>query len=143
MPTFVQSVLIHAPVETVFGFHARQDALQLLSPAFPPARVIRRTGGLEIGSTAELRIGPFSWTALHTAYEKNRLFVDEQIKGPFAKWIHTHEFEAVGEATRLTDRVEFRLLGGVLANLLFGWAAQLGLRSVFRQRHAVTSRYCE
>jgi ligand-binding SRPBCC domain-containing protein len=143
MPTFVKSVMVHAPAETVFGFHEREDALRLLSPAFPPVRVVRKTGGIETGSRVELKIGPFLWTALHTAYEKNRLFADEQIEGPFAKWIHCHEFEAVGAATRLTDRVAYRLPGGVWINRMFGWTVQIGLHQMFRQRHQTTKRYCE
>jgi ligand-binding SRPBCC domain-containing protein len=143
MPMFVKSVLIAAPIETVFGFHERPDALQLLSPKFPPLQLIRKTGGIESGSRVELKIGPFLWTALHTAYEKNRLFVDEQIQGPFAAWIHRHEFAAVDQATRLTDCVTFQLPGGVWINRIFGWAVQLGLRNMFRLRHRVTKRYCE
>ncbi len=143
MPTFVKSVLVNAPIEAVFGFHERPDALQLLSPKFPPLQLIRTTGGIERGSRVELKIGPFLWTALHTEYEKNRLFVDEQIQGPFAKWVHRHEFESVDQGTRLTDRVEFQLPGGVWINRIFGWAVQLGLRDMFRQRHRVTKMYCE
>ena len=143
MPTFVKSVMVHAPVETVFGFHEREDALRLLSPSFPPLRVVHKTGGIETGSRVELRIGPFQWTALHTVYEKNRLFADEQIEGPFAKWIHRHEFEAGGDDTRLTDRIEYRLPGGEWMNRLFGWAVQLGLRQMFRHRHQITKRHCE
>jgi len=148
MPTFVKSILVEAPVETVFGFHEREDALRLLSPRFPPLRVIRKSGGIEPGSIkpgsrVELKIGPFPWTALHTAYEKNLLFVDEQVRGPFAKWVHRHEFESVGLATRLTDCVEYRLPGGEWMNRLFGWAVQLGLRQMFRQRHRITRRCCE
>jgi len=143
MPTFVKSVFVNAPIEAVFGFHERPDALQLLSPKFPPLRLIRKIGGIESGARVELKIGPFLWTALHTAYEKNRLFVDEQIQGPFATWIHRHEFESVDQGTRLTDRVEFQLPGGVWINRIFGWAVQLGLRDMFRQRHRVTKMYCE
>ena len=143
MPTFSKSIIVEAPVETVFGFHEREDALRILSPRFPPVRVIRKTGGIEQGSRVELKVGPFLWTALHTDYEKNRLFVDEQIQGPFAKWVHRHEFESVNQTTRLTDRVEYRLPGGVWMNRLFGWAVQLGLRRMFRERHQITKRYCE
>jgi ligand-binding SRPBCC domain-containing protein len=88
-------------------------------------------------------IGPIRWVALHVEYEKNRFFEDRQISGPFARWDHRHEFEAVGNATRLTDRIEYRLPGGAWTNLLFGWAVQLGLRQTFRHRHQVTKRYCE
>lgn len=142
MPTFLKSIVVEAPVEAVFGFHEREDALLLLSPRFPPQHVIRKTGGIEPGSRVELKIGPFLWTALHTAYEKNRLFADEQVQGPFAKWVHRHEFESVGFATRLTDRVEYRL-PGVWMNRLFGWAVQLGLHQMFRHRHRITKLYCE
>lgn len=143
LPTFFKSIFVNSPVENVFAFHEREDALRLLSPRFPPLRVIRKTGGIEPGSRVELTIGPFLWTALHTAYDKNRLFTDEQVQGPFAKWVHSHEFESVGRVTRLTDRVEYRLPGGEWMNRLFGWAVQLGLHHMFRQRHRMTKRYCE
>ncbi len=143
MPTFIKSVLIAAPLETVFGFHEREDALRLLSPPFPPVRVLRKMGGIEAGSQVELRIGPFQWLALHTAYERNRLFEDRQVGGPFAEWVHRHEFQQVGSTTQLTDRVMFQLPGGVWINYLFGWAVRLGLYEMFRHRHRVTKRYCE
>lgn len=143
MPTFVKSVLIDAPVGAVFGFHERPDALALLTPAFPPVRVIGKTGGIEVGSRVELRVGFFSWVALHTLYEKNRLFVDEQIQGPFAKWVHRHEFEDVDGKTRLTDRVEYQLPGGPIVNVLFGRMVKSGLNRMFKHRHRVTKQLCE
>jgi ligand-binding SRPBCC domain-containing protein len=143
VPTFVKSVLIDAPVGAVFGFHERPDALALLTPAFPPVRVIGKTGGIEVGSRVELRVGFFSWVALHTLYEKNRLFVDEQIQGPFAKWIHRHEFEDVDGKTRLTDRVEYQLPGGPIVNVLFGRMVKSGLNRMFKHRHRVTKQLCE
>ena len=143
MPTFVKSVLVDAPVSAVFGFHEREDALALLSPAFPPVRMIRRTGGIEAGARVEIRVGIFSWIALHTAFEKDKLFVDEQIKGPFARWIHRHEFDDAGGKTRLTDRVEYQLPGGSLTELLFGWIVKQGLNRMFDHRHRVTRQICE
>lgn len=143
MPAFVKSVLINAPVHDVFRFHEREDALSLLTPAFPPVRMIGRTGGIETGARVELRVGVFRWVALHTAYEKNQFFEDQQIHGPFAKWVHRHEFEAVGPKTRLTDRVSYELPGGSLINALFGWTVSLGLRGMFEHRHRVTKEICE
>ncbi|MEQ1884756.1 MAG: SRPBCC family protein [Bryobacteraceae bacterium] len=143
MPTFQKSVLVNAPIETVFGFHEREDALRLLSPAFPPLKVLRKEGGLEPGSVVELQIGPIHWVARHSAFVKNTFFEDRQESGPFAQWIHRHEFEAVGHSTRLTDRVEYRLPGGVLVNRLLGWMVNVGLIQMFRERHRATKRYCE
>ena len=106
MAQFVKSIVIHAPVERVFGFHERDDALQLLTPKFPPARLISKTGGITTGSRVVLQVGPVKWVALHREYVHNKLFVDEQLSGPFKRWIHRHEFEDMGDWTRLTDRIE-------------------------------------
>jgi ligand-binding SRPBCC domain-containing protein len=141
--TFVRSVIIDAPVESVFEFHERPDALRLLSPLFPPIRVVQRIGGIEKGARVELRVGFQRWEALHTEYEPNQFFVDKQVEGPFKRWTHRHEFEDLGDTTRLTDRVDYALPGGPLANLAFGWVAALGLTVMFRHRHKVTKRYCE
>jgi len=141
--TFVKSVIIDAPVETLFAFHERDDALQLLSPPFPPVQVVSKTGGIRAGARVELRVGFVTWIALHTKYERNVLFVDEQVSGPFAKWVHRHEFEDLGCASRLTDRVEFLLPGGPSLNALASWSVKLGLHQMFRYRHNVTRRYCE
>jgi ligand-binding SRPBCC domain-containing protein len=140
---FVKSVLIDASIGDVFRFHEREDALALLSPAFPPVSLISRTGGIEAGARVEFRVGIFRWVALHTAYERDSVFVDEQIQGPFAKWIHRHEFEDIGVKTRLTDRIEYELPGGLLVNMLVGWTVSLGLRNMFAHRHRVTKEVCE
>lgn len=144
MPVFERSVLIDAPVEEVFRFHEQPDALTLLPPAFPRVHLISRTGtGIEQNSRLELSIGPFDWVALHTAYTRNRRFEDHQEAGPFDQWIHRHDFESVGDRTRLTDRIEYLLPGGPFINLFFGWIVNLGLRNMFRHRHKVTRRLCE
>ena len=142
--TFVRSVVNDAPVGEVFRFHERPDALALLSPPFPPMRKTGGTGdGIHSGTRVDLRIAGVPWIALHTAYEKDRLFIDEQIRGPFARWVHRHEFEPLSNRTRLTDRVEFALPGGAVVNTLFGWFVKFGLRNMFAHRHRVTKQRCE
>jgi ligand-binding SRPBCC domain-containing protein len=136
--TFTATVVIDAPVERVFAFHERDDALDLLLPKFPPSRVVRRAGGLQPGAVVELQIGPVAWHAVHTAYERNRLFVDEQARGPFRRWVHRHEFEDLGGRTRLTDRVECEFAGGRMT----AWAVRLSLHWMFRERHRVTRDFC-
>ena len=36
--------MVDAPVDRVFGFHERADAFTLLTPAFPPVRVVGKVG---------------------------------------------------------------------------------------------------
>jgi ligand-binding SRPBCC domain-containing protein len=144
MPTFTSSVLVDAPIERVFAFHERDDALQLLSPSFPPLTVVEKHGGIQPGGRVVLRLGyVVTWVAVHTEYERNRLFVDEQVSGPFALWIHRHEFAGEHGRTRLTDRVRYALPGGRLGNTLGAPFTALGLARMFAWRHAVTKRLCE
>jgi ligand-binding SRPBCC domain-containing protein len=147
MMQFEHSSWIAAPVEDVFAFHHRPDALQLLTPPGQPIEIVERTGSLEVGACVVLRVklGPFrvTWVAHHIAYEPNRLFIDEQREGPFAAWVHAHQFASENGGTRLTDSIEFALPGGLVAERFAGWLVIRKLKAMFEYRHAVTKRMCE
>lgn len=146
MPRFEYSSWMRAPVETVWAFHEREDALKLLSP--PGTEIRYRKGKLETGARVELRaplFGPVKarWLALHVDCEPGRYFVDEQIAGPFRRWVHRHGFEAEDGGTRLTDTVEFSLPLAPVSDWVGAWVVRLQLRAMFRRRHEVTRRECE
>jgi ligand-binding SRPBCC domain-containing protein len=116
----------------------------------PPRRkveILRREGGIGDGGELEFRVrlGPFwfRWLARHTAYEKDRCFVDEQIKGPFRRWVHRHEFQAENGKTLLTDTVEYNLPGGAVMDFLGAWAVRLSLARMFDFRYRVIRRIAE
>lgn len=146
MLKFRYSTLIDAPVEVVWGFHERPDVLEKLTPPWQPVQVVRREGGLGIGAVSEFRIFlgliPVRWLAVHTEYEQNRLFTDEQKEGFLEHWIHRHQFSEEDGKTRLTDSIEFSLPGGWLAEQLLGGFILDRLEQMFRYRHQVTQREC-
>jgi len=147
MPTFRYSSWIDAPVETVFGFHEQPGALDRLTPPGQKIEIVERTNGIQVGSRVviRMRVGlfPVEWHALHTVYEKHRLFVDEQQKGLFRSWVHRHEFAEENSGTRLTDSITYRMKTGILAEVVSGWFVKLQLNRMFRWRHEVTKKYCE
>ena len=147
MLRFVFSTRIDAPVEVVFAFPEKPEALETLTPPRQKMEVLRREGGIRPGGEVEfrLRLGPvwLKWHARHTGYEQNRLFTDEQVSGPFRKWVHRHCFVAANGGTQLTDEIECSLPGGSLADLLFGWLVTLQLARLFAFRHRVTKRIAE
>src|SRR5206468_5943881 len=67
---------------------------------------------------------PWRMTSRITALERPSRFVDEQVRGPFARFRHEHVFEPVGGGTRMIDRVEFAaplgLLGRIAERLVLG-----------------------
>jgi len=130
---FRMESLIDAPAEEVFAWHARPEALTQLTPPRPRVRVESVVGEpLAVGTVVTLRL-PFGlrWVARHTALEPGRMFRDEQERGPFRRWVHTHRFEPVeGGRCRLIDEVEYQVLCGRLV--------RPRIARLFAYRHAVT-----
>lgn len=141
MTTFEYGSTLDAAPGAVWAWHLRPGALERLTPPWDHVRVTGREGGIADGGTVELRIGrgPLArrWVARHRDAVPGRGFVDEQVEGPFARWVHEHRFEPAGEGrTRLLDRVEYAPpLGpaGALADSLF---IRRRLQRTFRYRHA-------
>jgi uncharacterized protein len=74
--------------------------------------VIEESGGLTDGARLVLRVMqgpvPLRWVARHRDTLPGRRFVDEQVEGPFSRWVHFHRFDPEGPAqSRMTDRIEY------------------------------------
>jgi ligand-binding SRPBCC domain-containing protein len=84
------------------------------------------TGSIRPGSRVQLRqrVGPLSFDLefVHFVLEPPECFGERQVRGPFARFEHIHEFHEDSGGTRIVDRVDFALpwyLGGRLADRLF------------------------
>jgi len=142
--TFVKESFLSAPPADVFSFHERPDAFNLLSPPGEGVEVETTASTLRpstdiVRFTKRVMGLPFRFAMVHTAYEAPHLFVDEQLRGPFAYWRHSHRFIAGGwrgdPATLLSDRIDY---GHPLL-----WAGNLAvaypLRQLFAYRHGLTA----
>jgi len=83
---------------------------------------------------------PLSWRTEITAWNPPVEFVDTQIRGPYAEWVHRHRFTEVTDASTLVeDYVQFRLpmgrLGAVAAPIV-----RRQLRRIFDYRRGVIAR---
>lgn len=123
VPSFVLTTRIAAPIEQCFALSLSIDA----HTGSMVQSAERAVGGVRHGE-----IGPgetVTWSARHfgirfrltstiTEYVRPTRFVDEQVSGPFKRWWHEHEFVAEGDATVMTDRVQFAAPFGVLGRLV-------------------------
>jgi len=142
---FTKRSLIHAPVEEVFRWHSRPGAIERLSPPWDPLKVLMRSGGIEKGAEVflEMKAGPvpFTWHALHTDFQENDFFRDQQVRGPFSKWIHTHRFFPDPEnGCILEDEIEYRLPFHFFSGFLTGKMIRKKLERIFRYRHRITQQ---
>lgn len=127
------------PLQEVFAFFSRPENLQRLTPdqlqfsILTPAPIEMREG-VQIDYKLKVHGIPLRWTSLISVYEAPHRFTDEQLKGPYRKWVHSHEFYADRNGTRVEDHVCFRVPGGRLVEKLI---VQKDLASIFTHRHRV------
>ncbi|MEO8636003.1 MAG: TIGR01777 family oxidoreductase [Gemmatimonadales bacterium] len=125
-----------------YAWHARPGVLERLTPPWEPVQIIERTGGLGDGRVVlEIPFGPWRqrWVAQHRDAIPDQQFVDEQVEGPFASWVHTHRFAPLGvDRCRYTDHIVYQLPLGATGELGAGFV-QRKLERLFRYRHATVA----
>lgn len=120
---FEVTVDLASPVEEVFQFFSVAENLNLLTPAnlkfkiLTPQPIVMGVGTI-IDYQIRLRGIPMNWRTEITEWVPGRKFADNQLKGPYKKWHHTHSFEQIEGGTRMHDRVEYDLPFGALGNLV-------------------------
>jgi len=129
--------VFHRPLEEVFAFFADAGNLERITPAHLNFEILTPTPiEMQSGARIDYRIRllgvPMRWQTIIPAWEPPHRFVDEQVRGPYHRWVHEHRFEPAGAQVIVRDRVDYRPRGGRIPHLLFV-AAQL--KSIFRQRH--------
>lgn len=159
MARYERSVRIEAPIEDVWQFHSTPTGLEQLTPQWTNLVVesVDRPADapdsetLVVGSTLDVSLGPFNigprqrFVSEITARERAdgcAYFTDVMHEGPFQTWQHTHQFVADGDATLLTDVIEYQLPGGILGRTVSPLAV-IGFAPGFRYRHTRTRRLLE
>jgi ligand-binding SRPBCC domain-containing protein len=118
------SLQLDVPRARVFDFFSRAENLGRITP---PEMAFRILSALPIdmraGALIDYRIAlhgiPMTWRTRITRWVPGVEFVDEQLRGPYAKWVHTHTFRDDGAGgTIVEDEVRYRLPFGMLGNLV-------------------------
>ena len=82
---------------------------------------------------------PLKWVAEIKSWDPPRKFEDVQLKGPFSKWQHLHQFEPMGQGTLMSDLVKYRLPLGVLGAATGGHFVKKDIKSNFQYRRESVS----
>ena len=96
--------------------------------------------GTLIDYTIKLLGIPVRWRTLITAYNPPEKFVDEQLKGPYSFWHHTHTFEAIDQGVEMKDIVRYSIPFGVLGRLLHFLWIKNDLKKIFNHRKKVIDK---
>lgn len=145
MAHYQKTTTIPCTARELYDWHGRPGAFERLSPPWQTTEIVSRKGGIETGSEIHIRLKRFGlssdWVAQIRDHQEGRMFEDTQLKGPFTKWTHRHEFlETVSDKSQLSDSIDYVVPGGALGELLGGGFVSSELKRLFRYRHQITKR---
>jgi ligand-binding SRPBCC domain-containing protein len=128
-----------------FGFFCDAFNLQQLTPAFVNLQVlttrpITMSAGVLLDYQLSLFGVPIKWRTLVTEWSPVDGFVDEEIRGPFAMWRHTHKFEELApDLTLMRDHVLYQLPFGLIGRLAHLVFVRPALKKIFDYRSKAIS----
>ncbi len=102
------------PLDHVFEFFSNAENLELITPKelkfkILSERPIKMYVGAEIDYKLKLFGVRFNWQSVISVWNPPHEFVDEQVKGPYKLWHHSHRFREDGDGTIIEDEVDYDL----------------------------------
>jgi len=130
---------IPIPVDRLWPFFSSAQNLERLTPPWLGFKVLRASDAeIRRGTMIDYRLTlhglPISWRTEISAWDPLRMFVDEQRRGPYSVWHHTHTFESMAGGTLMTDAVQYRLRVAPLGELVAGLFVERDVQKIFEYR---------
>lgn len=134
--------MINAPLDQVFQFFSEAQNLNRLTPESLKFKIltplpIEMKAGTKIDYSITLNGIPMRWQTLISKWEAGKEFVDEQIKGPYKVWHHTHRFFSEGNKTYMVDEVEYLCPGWILEPLIHRLVVKKKVNEIFDFREKI------
>jgi len=134
--------VVPGELPAVFAFFKRPENLERITPPWLNFRILSSSdavvrAGTRIRYRLKLNGIPLTWESLISRYEENVLFVDEQLKGPYRRWVHLHGFREVPGGVEVSDRVDYALPFGPLGRLAHAVMVRRQLEGIFAYREGV------
>lgn len=143
--TLERAQLVPRRVNEVFAFFAEARNLELITPPWlhfdlrTPEPISMRAGTfIEYG--LRLHRIPVHWLTVIHEWDEGRGFADHQVRGPYRRWYHQHQFEPVAGGTLVRDTVTYEMPFGPLGALAHTAFVRRDLDEIFDYRGDAVAR---
>lgn len=132
-------------INEVFPFFSDEKNLEKLTPQYLNFKVLSKSSEqLQEGTTIDYQLHvhgiPLKWKTLIQSWNKDKSFVDVQLRGPYAIWHHTHEFEEFHGGTIIRDIVKYKLPLGKIGNIFGGNFVRSDVDKIFDYRKKIITK---
>jgi len=139
---------INLPIEKVFSYFSNPANLQEITPKYLNFNIKTQPPfNMSAGQLFEYRLRvrgiPINWTSLISSYDPPYGFIDEQIKGPYSTWHHTHTFKSQDGGTLIVDEVQYSLPFGFIGRIVHYLWVKRDLAAIFKYRQKVIAKNFE
>jgi len=139
MYTLHREQWIERPIDEVFAFFADAHNLEEITPPWVGFKILSMsTDAIQEGTIIRYRLRlhgiPVQWRTNICEWDPPSSFVDEQTRGPYKIWRHTHKFEAHGSRTKVVDEVQYSLPFGSLGRIVHSVKVRKDVSRIFDYR---------
>jgi ligand-binding SRPBCC domain-containing protein len=133
---------IPVPVRQAWDFFSQPSNLQLITPASFQFNILTQLDDKPIytGQIIDYTVKPIfkirmRWRTIITRVDEEVLFVDEQQRGPFRYWQHTHHFRVIEGGTEMTDELKYEIPGWFAGDIINAVLIRKDLKKLFAYRY--------
>ncbi|MBY0414322.1 MAG: TIGR01777 family oxidoreductase [Bdellovibrionales bacterium] len=139
---FKKFLWIEKSTPEVFLFFSDEKNLEKITPPYLGFKIKQMsTAEIMEGSLIDYNLKihgvPAKWRTKISTYVKDKTFTDEQLIGPYKKWVHTHDFTSFKNGTLMKDQVVYKLPLGLLGRLVAGKFVKKDVENIFKYRNEV------
>lgn len=137
--TLQRELWVPTSLSSAFDFFSRAENLERITPPWMRFRIltpppIKMKKGATIAYALRVRGIPLQWLTEIERWNPPYEFIDDQAKGPYKFWRHTHRFSEVDGGTLIVDIVEYALPFGLMGRLVHRLQVARDLSRIFDYR---------
>lgn len=136
------------PLTEAWDFFSSPKNLGKITPAHMNFQILSQSGGecMHEGQIIRYKVTVLplvrlTWVTEITGVKEGESFTDEQRKGPYRLWRHTHSFREQAGGVEMTDVVEYSLPFGPLGRLAHWLFVEREVNRIFDHRFSVLQTY--
>lgn len=137
-----RSLFLPRPRHEVFAFFSDAGNLERITPPFlhfhitTPGPIVMRAGAL-IDYNLRLYGIPIRWRTVIETFDPPVSFSDVQLRGPYRRWHHRHEFLEVSGGTEMRDSVDYDLPFPIFAPIVHPLFVRRSVQKIFDYRNKI------
>ncbi|MCB0357657.1 MAG: TIGR01777 family oxidoreductase, partial [Bdellovibrionales bacterium] len=136
---YIQRQWFQGSPKEIFPFFSQANNLEKITPPFLNFKVNKvSTSSIAQGTVIDYSLKlhgiPLHWRSEIAEWQPPKEFVDIQLKGPYNKWHHRHQFTPLAGGTLMEDVVQYRLPFTRLSQWFLGFKIKNDIEKIFSFR---------